>query len=136
MHIPLPQRGPGAVLALEEDGAGLQGLEGVPLHGGDIQHIAAGHHIHRLDQRAAVIVQILLEMPEDAHHRLRRGPVPMDRHHRPRLDRIQHPLRAVLRRIPQVQVHPQTGRGLSPGSEVVKDLRGDDHNAAEVRRKT
>lgn len=33
MHILLPQRRPGAVLALEENSAGRQGFEGVPLHG-------------------------------------------------------------------------------------------------------
>ena len=42
-------------------------------------------------------------------------------HHRPRLQRVEHPLRLVRGRISQVHVHPQPWRGLGLGGEGIKE---------------
>lgn len=51
-------------------------------------------------------IEVLLKMPPHTNHRLRTPLMPMYRHHRPQLNRIQHPLTPILRRIPQIQIHP------------------------------
>ena len=52
----------------------------------------------------------------------------VDRHHRPRFQGIEHPLGAVGRGIPQVHVHPEAGRGLGLGGEIVKDRFINNHD--------
>ena len=46
----------------------------------------------------------------------------------PRLNGIQHPLRTVLRRIPEVEVHPQPRRRLRLGSKGIEGGVGDFHH--------
>ncbi len=64
---------------------------------------------------------ILLHHTATQHnHRLRSRLMSMHRHHRLRLNRVQHPLRPVLRRIPQIQIHPQPLRLLRLSGQLVK----------------
>ena len=87
----------GAVLALEDDGAGLEGLQAVPAAGldGHSDGVGPGRDGHLLREGTSVVIEVLRGPAPQYHHRLRRAPMPMDRQHRPRLQRIQHPLRAV-----------------------------------------
>ena len=62
-HIPLPQRLPLSILALQQHRSALQAFQTVPLHRRHVQHIASRHHIHRLHQCTRLIIQIHLEMP-------------------------------------------------------------------------
>ena len=93
-----------------------------PLADGDIHRHAAGagRQVDDLRHLAGIAVKDLPQPAPQAHHRLRRLPVPMDGQHRPRLQRIQHPLRAVGRRVPEIQVHPPARRGLRLGGEGVE----------------
>ncbi len=108
-YILHPQRLIRPILRFEQHGAALQRLQAMPLPGRNIQHRPARDHVDRLRQRAAVIIEVLFEMPAYADTRLRRETMTMDWHHRPGLNRVQHPLGLVLRRIPQIQVAPQAG---------------------------
>ena len=56
----------------------------------------------------------------------------MDRHRRPRLDGIQHPLRLVFRAIAEVQIHAEAGRGFGLGGEGLEDLLGDNHVSGDA----
>ena len=66
-------------------------------------------------------------MPTHTNHRFRRTQMPMNRHHSPRLQSIEHPLRAIGRRIPQIQIHPQPRRSLSLSAKLVQNLFVNDH---------
>ena len=99
----------------------------MPLAGGDVNERAARDHVDHRGQGAGIVIEILLEMPPQAHHRLRCSPMPMDGQHRPRLDGIEHPLRLILRRIPQVQVHPETRRCLGLGGQGIEGMLVYDH---------
>ena len=125
--IPLPDRHVGAVFDFEEDGAGGEALEGVPLAGGDVEEEGAGGHVDDLRQASVGIVEVLLEVTAEADDRLGGGRVPMDGQDRARLDGVQHALGAIGRRIPQVQVHPQPRRRLRPRRQFVQGCIVDDH---------
>lgn len=126
-HIFIRLRLPGAILRLEQHSAALERTQAVPLSGRDIQHVAARNHIHRLHERPGSIIEVLLEMAAKAYDYLVGGAVPMHRKHRPRLNRIEHPLAPVLRAVPQVVIHPQPRRSLGRSGEGVEDGVGDDH---------
>lgn len=76
--------------------------------------------VDALRHHPRVVVEHLAEMPAEAHHRLGRLGMPMNRQRRPRFQRIQHPLGLVLRSVSEVQVHPQPRRGLGLGGEVIE----------------
>lgn len=94
----------------------------MPLAGGDVQHIASRQHVHRLHLRARFVVQVLFEMAADAYDRLRRRSMPMHRHHGAGLDGVEHPLRLVFRRVAEIQVHTEAGRGHGQGSKPVMEF--------------
>ena len=66
------------ILNLQQHGAGLQGFQVVPLAGGDVDEGATRDHVDGLRHPPSGIVEVLHEMPSQAHHRFRGGPVPMD----------------------------------------------------------
>ena len=113
------------VLALQQDRAGFQGLEVVPLAGGDVQEAAAGDHVDDCGLLPRIVVEVLLEMPAHAHDRLGTVLMPMDGQHRPGLDRVQHPLGLVLRRVPEVVVHPKALGLLRRLGQLVQGLLAD-----------
>ena len=99
----------------------------MPLSGGDVDEGSAGCHVNRRSPDTGIIVKVFLEMSTDAHNRLGCVPMPMDGQIRPRFDGIQHPLGAILRGIPEVQVHPETRGFLGLGGEGIKDMQVNDH---------
>ena len=121
------------VFSLQQHGAALQRLQAVPLPGRDIQYRPARNHIDRLRQRTAVILEVLLEMPPHTDTRLRRETMTMDWHRRPRLNGVQHPLGLVLRRIPQIQVAPQTWIRFRQLSQIIEYLLINYHNLTLMR---
>ena len=68
----------------------------MPLTRWDIDESPAGGHVDGIGQPAFLIIKVLLEMPTEAHHRLKNGPMPMDGVHRSRFNRIQHALGLIL----------------------------------------
>lgn len=99
----------------------------MPLSCGDVDKRTAGNHVDSIGQLTDVVIKIFLEMSTDAHNRLGCVPMPMDGQIRPRFDGIQHPLGAILRGIPEVQVHPETRGFLGLGGEGIKDMQVNDH---------
>lgn len=85
--------------------------------------VGAGGDGHDLVDIAVGIIEILARRASHDHDRLRGSQVPVDRQLCPGLQRIQHPLRIILRRVAQVVVHPQAGRSLCLRGEGVKELR-------------
>lgn len=69
---------------------------------------------------AGVIVEYPLDAPAQDHDGFGRAEMPVYGQHRPGLQRIQHPLRTVFGRVPQIQIHPQARRGLRLDGEVVQ----------------
>ena len=76
----------------------------MPLPSLNIQHHAAGHHINSIRQPPLGVIKVLLKVPPNTHASLRRTIMSVNRHRRPRLQRIKHTLAIILRAIPQVQV--------------------------------
>lgn len=70
--ILLPQRLIGPVLHREEDGAGFEGAEGVPMTGGDVDRGAgaSGRQLDRIAELAGFVVILLHETPAQADDRL------------------------------------------------------------------
>ena len=106
----------------------------MPLVNGDVDQRPAGDHVDGVRLPPLGIVEVFHEMPPQAHHRLGGGPVPMDGQHRPRLDRIQHPLRPVLRGIPEIQIHPQPRRLLRPCGQFIQYMLIDNHLVISTER--
>ena len=127
-HILRSDRHIRPILDLQEHRAAFQRDEIVPLPRRDVDQRPAGDHVDGLRHPPLGVVEVFHEMPPQAHHRLRRRPVPMDGQHRPRLDRVQHPLRLIGRRIPQVQIHPKPRRLLRPGGQFIQYFLVDDHS--------
>lgn len=65
-HILLSQRRVLAVLGLEEDGAGGEGFEAVPLAGGDVEDGDAGVHVNDFGEVAGVVVEVFFEVATNA----------------------------------------------------------------------
>ena len=128
----LSQRFPRPVLAFKQHRPTLQAFQAVPLSGRDVNERPAGEHVDGIGQPALLVIEVFLEMPPQAHHRLGGGPVPMDGKHRPRLYGIQHALGLILRRIPQIQVHPETRGCLGLGGQGIKDMLVDNHTLLAV----
>lgn len=80
----------------------------MPLVGGDVDKGAARDHVNRSRLGSRIVVKVLHEMPPQADHCLRGRPVPMNGKNRSRLDGVEHSLGLVRRRIPEIQVHPET----------------------------
>ena len=53
-----------------------------------------------------IIIELLHQTAAQAHHRLGRFSMPVDRQWRPRLDGVEHTLRLIVRRVPEIQIHP------------------------------
>ena len=121
-HLLLPQLPPRPILRLKQHRPGLQALQAMPLSGLDIQHNSARHHINCLSEMSFRVVEILLEVPTNTYTRLRRILMPMYGHHRPRLQRIQHTLALIIRRIPQIHGHAEPRTLLRLRRQLVKDL--------------
>ena len=131
-NILLTQWRPRPVLALQQHRATLQAFQAVPLTRWDIDESPARDHIDGIGQPALLVIEVFLEMPTQAHHRLGGGPVPMDGKHRSRLDGIQHPLGLILRRIPQVQVHPEARGCLGLGGQGMEGVFVNDAHCFSV----
>ena len=120
------------VLHLQDHRPALQRTHPVPLPQRDVQRHdrTARRQLHRLRAAALQLIVVLLhQTTPKAHHRLRRTPVTVDRHLRPRLDRVQHPLRTVSGTVPQVLVHPQARRALRLFRQAVQQRLRDSHSA-------
>ena len=70
--ILLPQRLPRPILALKQHCAALEGLEAVPLADGNVDNRTTGDHVDGVGEPSLGVVEILLEMPTEADHRLGR----------------------------------------------------------------
>ena len=130
--ILLPQRLPRPILTLQQHRSTFQRPQGMPLSCRDINECPSWNNVDGIRQPPLLIIEVFHEMPTQAHHRLRGGPMPMDRQLRPGLDGIQHALGEILQRIPQVQVHPETRRCLGLGGQGIKDKLVDDHTKQTI----
>ena len=112
--ILLPDRFIRAVLDFQDDRAGLEGAERVPGSGRDVEGAdrAAWRDLDALAADPRIIIKLLHHFPAKYNKSLRGLPMPVDRNHRTRLDRIQHPLRHICRRIAEIKIHPQARRRL------------------------
>ena len=99
----------------------------MPLAGRDVDDQTAGAHIKRVGQIAVIIVKVFFEMAAEADNGIGGMEMPMDWHNRPRLDGIQHPLRLVFRRIPEIHVHAKPRRCFRLSGEVVENVLIDYH---------
>lgn len=99
----------------------------MPLADGDIQNIPAWCHVDGIRKDAILVIEILLEMPTDADHRLGRGFMSMDGNHSSGLDGVEHSLGVVSLRIAEVKVHAQTQEGFGLGGQVVKNMLMKNH---------
>ena len=124
----LSQRFPRPVLALQQHRATLQAFQAVPLSGRDVNERPAGDHVDGIGQPALLVIEVFLEMPPQAHNSLGSCPVPMDGKHRSGLNRIQHALGLILRRIPQIQVHTETRGCHGLGGQGVEGMLVDDQH--------
>ena len=131
------ERRVGAVLAFEEDAAGFEAFEGVPAAFFHIEaaEVAAGVEDDRLGLPAGVVVEVPADLAAEDGDGLRRSAMPMDRQHRAGLQRIEHPLRLVVRGVAQIHIHPQPGRRLRRSGELVENRLVDSHglNAPRAR---
>ncbi len=93
----------------------------MPLPSIDIQHDSTWHYVYSLQEITLFIIEILFKMPADLNHSLGTCMMPMNRQHRARLQGIQHSLRLVFSRIPQIQIHPKPGRYLGLSSQFVQN---------------
>ena len=75
---------------------------------------------HRLRQTAIFVIQVLHCPAAEDRDRLRCLPVPVNREHRTRLQRVQHALRLILCGITQIHVHTQAWRSLRLFGEGIK----------------
>ena len=122
-HVLLPQRFPSAILHRQHHRARLNSTYRVPLSSRDIdQNI--GTIRRKLNGIRAYTLQFIIELlhyptshTDDSFRGLL---VPMDSHGRTRLNGIQHPLRAIILRVPQVIVHPQPRRSLRLLSQTIQ----------------
>ena len=128
----LSQRFPRPVLALQQHRTTFQAFQAVPLPCWDIDEHPAGDHVDGIGQSALLVIEVFLEMPTQAHHRLGGGPVPMDGKHRPRLYGIQHALGLILRRITQIQVHPEARGCLGLGGQGIEGVFVNDAHCFSV----
>ena len=128
----LSQRFPRPVLALQQHRATLQAFQAVPLTGRDVNERPAGDHVDGIGQPPFLVIEVFLEMPPQAHNSLRSCPVPMDGQDRSRFDRIQHALGLILRRIPQIQVHPETRGCLGLGGQGIEGVFVNDAHCFSV----
>ena len=58
--------------------------------------------------------------------------MPMDGQRRAGFQRVEHPLRLIVRPVAQVKIHPKPRRGLCLRGEIVEELLGDEHNSVFV----
>ena len=122
-NVPFPVRG-----SLQKGEAYRKGTH---LHRRDCLHVIARSasdvaicservQWHRLRQTAIFVVQVLHCPASEDRDRLRCLPVPVNREHRTRLQRVQHALRLILCGITQIHVHTQAWRSLRLFGEGIK----------------
>ena len=56
----------------------------------------------------------------------------MDRQNGSGLQGIEHPLRLIVRRVAEVEVHSEPGRGLGLGGEIIEELLVDNQCEVEI----
>lgn len=76
---------------------------------------------------ALIIIMPHNHLPPNHTDSLRCLPVPVNRHHCPRLQRVEHPLAVILLTVPQVIVLPKSRGGLGMGGESGENVLGDIH---------
>ena len=106
----------------------------MPLAGRDVDQRAAGVHVDGVGEMAGIVIEVLLEMPTEADDCLGGGPVPMNGQDRAGLDGVEHPLGLVRRGVPEIEVHPEPGRGLRLGGEVIQYVLVDSHTPLAISR--
>ena len=96
----------------------------MPLAQGDVQgHTrAVGREFDNLGHLTGAIVEDFPQPSPQAHHRLARAHMPVNRQRSAGLQRIEHTLRVILGRIPKVQIHSQPRGGLRLRGQIVKYL--------------
>ena len=109
-------------------------LHHMPLADGDVQGdaIAIGRQVDDIRHLPFLVIKDFAQMPTETNHCLGRLHIPMDGQLRTRLNGIQHPLGPIRRRIPQVQVHPETRRSLGLGSQGIEGMLVNEHRAIEI----
>ena len=115
----------GAFLGLEEDGAALQALDGVPDALGDIHSVPAlaGIQNHAFKQSTVVIVSADPDTPPEHDQCLILGRMVVDGYLSAGLQSIQEPVALLIQALVEVVVHPQPRRLLRLGGQRVKELR-------------
>lgn len=95
----------------------------MPLAEGDVEGDggAAGRKLYGFGEMPEVVVEVLNQAAAQADHCFGGFPVPMDWQWAARFDSIQHSLRLVCGGVAEVEIHPQPGRGLRLGGQIVKD---------------
>jgi len=118
----LPQRRIRSVLGFEDDGAGGEGVDGVPLTCGDVQGDggAVGREFDGFNAGAGFVVKLFDQPAAENDYGFGGMPMPVNGQRAAGLDGIEHPLRLVLRRIAKVKIHPQPRRSLRLRSQIVK----------------
>ena len=121
-HLILFQRLVRSILGFQQHRPALQALQTMPLILLYIQHNPTRHHIYGICKIALFIIEVLLKMPTNANTRLRSVFMSVSRHHRPWLQRIQHPLRPVISTVAQIQVAAKPRRLLRLLGQLIKYL--------------
>ncbi len=94
---------------------------------GDVGAVGARGQVDGGGHFALVVVEDFAQMAAQADHRFRRFQMPMDGQRRARFQRVEHPLRLIVRPVAQVKIHPQPRRSLRLGGEIVEELLGNEH---------
>ena len=139
--ILLPQRRIRPVLGFQDDGAGCEGADGVPLACGDVQGDggAVGREFDRFNAGAEFVVKFFDQLAAENDHGFGGMPMPVNGQRSAGLNGVEHPLRLVLRGIAKVQIHPQPRRGLRLRGQIVQyslcnlHIRSVMSNPADVR---
>ena len=128
-----------SVLELNDDRAGFEAAEGVVLAHRDLDGRmgaggqAAGGQSESTRLVPAIVEENLFGRPSQDCHRLAGPSVSMHPDHRPRLDRIQHPLAPVLRTVPQIVMHPEPRRLFRQLRKLVKQGFVNNHGLFHFR---
>lgn len=113
----------GSVFTLEDDGAEVQDFDGVPLAGGDVEAVggAVRGEVEGVgDDAVEVVIEDFAKVAAKADDGLGGFLMAMDGQDSAWLHGIEHALRLIVRRGPEVIVHAETGRGLGLDCKVIK----------------
>lgn len=125
-HILIPNRFISPILYFENYRSAFERAECVPGAGRNVDGADRPRRrdlIGRRTDALELIIELLDHAPAKHDDRLRCLLMPVYRHDRPWLDRIQHPLRRIRRRIAQVIIHPQPRRCFCLLGEGVQQSR-------------